>query len=165
MKEQTIDQYIMHYEKYKKKRKRFKTDLGERIHGLNERIHGLNLLYGAGLNDSELKIAMQEVDYDKPEDMYGQAKKALKKYYGSSAITNVTNQVDLISVTPAVKEEVFQTNNDEYNSFLVWKQSRHNQKRFYTNNRNSGNPNNDNRKNFNNFKRFNPKDSKGGGGT
>ena len=113
--DQTIDQYIMHYEKYKTKMKRFKMDLGERI-------HGLNLLCGAGLTDSELRIAMREVDNDIPDEMYEQAKKALKKYFGSSAISNdLASKVDSIALNPQVKQEVFYANDEEYNSFVAWR--------------------------------------------
>ena len=31
---------------------------------------------------------MREVDGDKPDEMYEQAKRSLKKYYGDSSITN-----------------------------------------------------------------------------
>ena len=41
---------------------------------LGERVHGLNLLCGANLSDDELRITMREVDGDKPDDIYEQAK-------------------------------------------------------------------------------------------
>lgn len=52
----------MMYEKYKVRMKRFKMDLGERI-------YGLNLLCGANLSDSDLRIAMREVDGESPDEM------------------------------------------------------------------------------------------------
>ena len=79
---QSIDNYIMAYEQCKTKLKRYKMDL-------TERIHGLNLLCGAHLTDEELRIAMRDVDGDKPDEMYNQAKKALKKYYGKSALVSL----------------------------------------------------------------------------
>ena len=36
---------------------------------LGERIHGLNLLCGAMLSDSKLRIAMQEVDNNNPDQI------------------------------------------------------------------------------------------------
>ena len=71
------------YEKYKVRMRRFNMELGERI-------HGSNLLCGASLKDDELRIAMREVDNENPNEMYNQAKKLLKKYYGSSSIFNQT---------------------------------------------------------------------------
>ena len=52
---QTVDDYIMCYEKYKFKIKQFKMDLGEHI-------HELNLLCGANLSNAGLHIAMREVN-------------------------------------------------------------------------------------------------------
>ena len=46
---QTIEDYMMIYEKLKMKR--YSMDLGERV-------HGLNLLCGANLQDDELRIAI-----------------------------------------------------------------------------------------------------------
>ena len=43
---------------------------------LDDRIHGLNVLCGANLNDSDLRLAMREVDGDQLIEMYKQAKKA-----------------------------------------------------------------------------------------
>ena len=145
----------MHYEKYKTKMKRFKMDLGERI-------HGLNLLCGVGLTDAELRIAMREVDNDIPDEMYEQAKKALKKYFGSSAISNVTKALDSVVVTPqvssSVKQEVFFTDEEEYNSYIAWKHSHSKPNRYnsYPDNRNQ-----DYRKPTSNSVKFNSKDPKG----
>lgn len=112
--DQNIDQYIMYYEKYKTKMRRFKMDLGEQI-------HGLNILCGAGLSDDELRIAMREVNIDDPDNMYEQAKKALKKYFGSSSITNTND--DKITI----KQEAFFVNEEDYQSFISWKQTRKNE--------------------------------------
>ena len=46
---------------------------------LGERVHGPNLLCGANLSDDELRITMREVDGDKLDEMYEQAKRSLKK--------------------------------------------------------------------------------------
>ena len=82
----------MCYEKYKVRMRRFNMELGERI-------HGSNLLCGASLKDDELRIAMREVDNENPNEMYNQAKKLLKKYYGSSSISNQTK----LAATPSVQ--------------------------------------------------------------
>ena len=58
--DQSIDQYIMCYDQYKVRIKRYKMELGERV-------HELNLLCGANLSDDELRITMHEVDGDKPD--------------------------------------------------------------------------------------------------
>jgi len=128
--EQNIEQYIMMYEKYKVRMKRFKMDLGERI-------HGLNLLCGANLSDSNLRIAMREVDGDSPDEMYEQAKKALKKYFGNSAIKNEQSNkaVDVI-VPPTVKQEPLFTSMEEYESFVAWKQYRQRGKPHFPDERN-----------------------------
>ena len=55
-----------------------------------ERIHRLNLFCGASLKDDELRIAMYEVNNENPNEMCNQAKKSLKKYYGSSSNYNQT---------------------------------------------------------------------------
>ena len=49
--DQSVDQYIMCYDQYKVRMKRYKMGFGERV-------HGLNLLCGA---DDELRITMREV--------------------------------------------------------------------------------------------------------
>ena len=79
--DQSIDQCVMCYDQYKVRMKHYKLELGERV-------HGLNLLCDANLTDGELRITMREVDWDKPDEMYEQAKRSLKKYYGISSITN-----------------------------------------------------------------------------
>ena len=61
--DQSVDNYIIQYEQFKTKMRRYKIDLSERI-------HGLNLLSSANLDDDALRICMREVDSDKPEDMY-----------------------------------------------------------------------------------------------
>lgn len=104
---QSIDQYIMTYDAYKIKMKRFKMDIGERI-------HGLNLLCGANLEDRELQIAMREVDHDKPEEMYEMAKKSLKKYFGSSSITNSRSSESL-----GYKNIKQESADPEYESFVA----------------------------------------------
>ena len=71
---QTIDQYIMTYDQYKSKMRRYKMDLGERI-------HGLNLLCSA---NNELQIAMREVDHEKPDEIYNMAKSLSRNTPGSS---------------------------------------------------------------------------------
>ena len=82
--DQSVDQYIMAYELLKNKIKRYELNISERV-------HGLNLLVSAGLSNEHLRIAMREVDDEHPEEMYEQAKKSLKKYFGRSAITSSTN--------------------------------------------------------------------------
>ena len=76
--DQSIDQYIMCYDQHKVRMKRYKMELGERV-------HRLNLLCGDNLSDDELRITMHEVDGDKRDE---QAKRSLKKYSGNSSITN-----------------------------------------------------------------------------
>ena len=71
--DQSIDQYIMRYDQYKVRMKRYKMELGERV-------NGLNLLCGANLSDDELRITIGEEDGDKSDEMYDQAKRSLKKY-------------------------------------------------------------------------------------
>ena len=60
---QSIDGYIMCYEKYKVRKRSFNMDLGERI-------HGLNLLCGVSLKDDKLRKAMREVNNENPNEMY-----------------------------------------------------------------------------------------------
>ena len=130
--DQNIEQYIMTYEKYKTRMKRFKMDLGERI-------HGLNLLCGANLSDSDLRIAMREVDGETPDQMYEQAKKALKKYFGNSAITSEKSNkaVDLIqSQSPTVKQEPLFSSIEEYETYVAWKQYRNKERKQSRGNRN-----------------------------
>ena len=82
----------------------------ERIHGFTgECIHGLNLLCGASLKDDELRIAMREVDNENPNEMYNRAKKSLKKYYGSSSISNQTKAAATSSVQTALIKKTLQT--------------------------------------------------------
>ena len=52
--------------------KRYRMELGERV-------HGLNLICGANLSDDELQITMRELDRNKPDEMYEQGKRSLKK--------------------------------------------------------------------------------------
>ena len=79
------------------------------------------------MDDSELRIAMREVDGDTPNEMYEQAQKALKKYFGNSAITNAQNYsaraVTVVS-TPVVKQEPFFSSMEEYETYAAWKQYR-----------------------------------------
>ena len=77
--DQTMDQYIMAYDDYKTKLEKYSMKLPERI-------HALNILSSSCLNDSELRIAVREVDLEKPDEMHKQAKSALKKYFGIYAI-------------------------------------------------------------------------------
>ena len=110
---QNIEQYIMMYKKYKVCMKRFKMDL-------RERIHGLSLLCGANLNDSDLRIAMREVDNESPDEMYEQAKKALKKYFDNSAITNEhSNKAVEVITPPVIKQEPLFTLMNEYESYVA----------------------------------------------
>ena len=60
----------MCYDQYKVRMKCYKMELGKRV-------HGLNLLCGANLSDDELRTTMREVDGDKPDEMYEQAKQSL----------------------------------------------------------------------------------------
>ena len=113
---QSIDEYIMLYEKYKLRMKRYKMDLGERI-------HGLNLLCGANLADDELRIAMREVNSDQPDEIYEQAKRSLKKYFGKSSITSglASKACKLI---PAKEEPQYTLTVEEYDSYAAWKRNR-----------------------------------------
>ncbi len=52
---ETIDDYIMRYEKCKMKMIRYKMDIGERV-------HGYNLLCRANLSMNDLRISMREID-------------------------------------------------------------------------------------------------------
>ena len=113
---QTIEQYIMHYEKYKVRMERYNMNLGDRI-------HGLNLLCGANLNDSDLRLAMREVDGDQPNEMYKQAKKALKKYFGLSAVSSNQPQSEQSAAVNVKTETLFSTV-EEYESYVAWKQYR-----------------------------------------
>ena len=109
--DQTVDQYIMIYEQYKTRMKRYKMDLSERI-------HGLNLLCSANLDDDALRICMREVDNEKPETMFEDAKKSLKKYYGNSAIS--TAIMSNSQAKPYIKEE----DKTEYESFVAWRNTK-----------------------------------------
>ena len=74
---------------------------------LGERIHVLNLSYGASLKDDELRTAMREVDNENPNEMYNPAKKSLKKYYGSSSISNQTKPtLEGCTTSPTVAEHL-----------------------------------------------------------
>ena len=107
--DQSVDQYIMCYDQYKVRMKRYKMEF-------EERVHGLNLLCGA---DDELRITMREVvDGDKPDEMYEQAKRSLKMYYGNSSITN-SNGND--SFTKVIKQEPLYVD-PEYESYVSWRQ-------------------------------------------
>ena len=101
--------------------KRYKMELGERV-------HGLNLLCGANLSDDELRITMREVDGDKPDEMYEQAKRSLKKYYGNSSITN-SSVNDLY--TKVIKQEPLYVD-PEYESYVSWRQRRDQSERQYS---------------------------------
>ena len=104
--------------------KRYKMELGERV-------HGLNLLCGANLSDDELRITMREVDGDKPDEMYEQAKRSLKKYYGNSSITNFSVND---SYTEVIKQEPLYVD-PEYESYGSWRQRRDQSERQYSSNR------------------------------
>jgi len=123
--DQTVDDYIMLYEKYKVKMMRFNMDLGDRI-------HGLNLLCGANLSDDDLKIAMREIDYLKPNKIYADAKKSLKKYFGKSAITNSpssqSNTLPIATMKSKIEQSYF-SSIEEYESFVAWKQYRRGEKK------------------------------------
>ena len=107
--DQSIDQYIICYDQYKVRMKRYKMELGERV-------HGLDLLCGANLSDDELRITMREVDGVKPDEMYEQAKRSLKKYYGNSSITNSSGND---SFTKVIKQEPLYVD-PEYESYVSW---------------------------------------------
>ena len=93
--EQTIDQYILSYDRFMNLMKRHKMDLPPMI-------HGLNLIYSSKLSDNDLKIVMREVDNDKPEDMYKDAKKSLKKYLGTSSVSSKVSDNNGANGNPAV---------------------------------------------------------------
>ena len=125
---QSTDNYIMCYEKYKVRMRLFSMDLSEHI-------HRLNLLCGASLKDVELRIAMHEVDNENPNEMHNQAKKLLKKYYGSSSISNQTK----LAATPSVqliplKAESFFVSVDEHETYVAWKRYLSNKKNMLINN-------------------------------
>lgn len=113
---ESIDDYIMRYEKCKIKMKRYDMTIGERV-------HGLNLLCGALLTNDELRIAMREIDGDKPDEMYKQAKGALKKYYGCSSLIAMGNsKQEAVQVKQEnMASNLFVVNPDEYQSFVAWK--------------------------------------------
>ena len=118
----------MCYEKYKVRMRLFSMDLSEHI-------HRLNLLCGASLKDVELRIAMHEVDNENPNEMHNQAKKLLKKYYGSSSISNQTKP----AATPSVqliplKAESFFVSVDEHETYVAWKRYLSNKKNMLINN-------------------------------
>jgi len=74
---------------------------------LGERIHRLNLLCGANLDDSSLRLAMREVDGDKPEEMYEQAKKALKNTLDILPLPLANPQIVLLVPTiPTVTNDI-----------------------------------------------------------
>lgn len=92
---------------------------------LGDRIHGFNLLCGANLNDSDLRLATREVDGDQPSEMYKQAEKALKKYFGVSAVSNSqSNNESVVSIQAPLKQETFFSSVEEYESYVAWKQYR-----------------------------------------
>ena len=108
--DQSIDQYILSYERFVNRMKRYKIELPPKI-------HGLNLLYSSSLSSDDLKIVMREIDVDEPDQMYIKAKKSLKKYLGTSSVSRVTNHNvptsggSVVAFTPApavqVKQETF----------------------------------------------------------
>ena len=122
--DQSIDQYIMCYDQYKVRMKRYKMELGERV-------HRLNLLCRANLSDDELRITMCEVDGDKPDEMYEQAKRSLKKCYGSSSITNYSGND---SFTKVIKQEPLYVD-PEYESYVSWRHRRDQSERQHSSNR------------------------------
>ena len=122
--DQSVDQYIMCYDQYKVRMKHYKMELGERV-------YGLNLLCGANLSDDELRITMREVDGDKPDEMYEQAKRSLKKYYGNSSITNSSVND---SYTKVIKKEPLYVDL-EYESYVSWRKKRDQSERQYSSNR------------------------------
>ena len=113
--DQGVDQYIMAYELLKNKIKRYELSISERV-------HGLNLLVSAGLSNEHLRIAMREVDEEQPMEMYEQAQKSLKKYFGRSAITSSGDSnpdaVKVLHPTPA--RETMSVNKDDYETFIAW---------------------------------------------
>ena len=113
---QTADGYITCYEKCKIKMRRFKMDLSEHI-------HGLNLLRAANLSDPELCTSMREVNTEYLNEMYMQGKKSLKKYLGSSSISNnpTHGRHPVALVTP--KQEPLFASVEEYETYVAWKQS------------------------------------------
>ena len=118
---QTVANFIMQYEQYKSKMKRFKMDL-------TERIHGLNLLCSANLSDDALRICMREVDADQPDQMFENAKKALKKYYGVSAVSSAMLATSISSKEAVSKSYVKQEDDADYESFVAWKKSNRSKK-------------------------------------
>ena len=113
---QTLDDYILCYEKCKVKIRLFKMDLGEHIDGLNH-------LCGTNLPDAELRIAMREVNTEYRNEMYMWAKKSLKKYFGSSSISNnPTHGWHPVAVATPKQESLF-TFVEEYETYVSWKQS------------------------------------------
>lgn len=93
---------------------------------LGERIHGLNLLCSAILNDSDLRLLMREFDGDQPNEMYKQAKKALKKYFGSAAVTSTQSSSTAVATVQfaVIKQDLFFSTLDEYETYVAWKQYR-----------------------------------------
>ena len=86
---------------------------------------------GANLSDDELRITIHEVDGDKPDEMYEQAKRSLKKYYGNSSITNSSGDD---SFTKVIKQEPLYVD-PEYDSYVSLRQRRNQSERQYLSNR------------------------------
>lgn len=76
---QSIDDYIMIYEKYKLEILRYSMDL-------EQRVLDFNLLCSANVREDKLRIGMREIDSNDPQNIYKQVKFASKKYCGQSAI-------------------------------------------------------------------------------
>ena len=68
----------------------------------------------------ELQITMSEVDRGKPDEMYEQAKRFLKKYYGNSSITNSRGND---SFTKVIKQQPLYVD-PEYERYVSWQQRR-----------------------------------------
>ena len=95
--------------------------------GARGKVHGLNLLCGVNLSDDELRFTMHEVDGDKPDEMYEQTTRSLKKYYGNVSAC-ITNSSGNDSFTKVIKQEpVFV--DLEYESYVSWRQRRHQSQR------------------------------------
>ena len=113
---QSVDEYILCYEKNRKR-------LQSNKMALDDELQAYILLDGARLSSDDLKIAMRELDNDKPNEMYSAAKKALKKYFGKGAISTLAKGNDdgeeAIKVVMHGDRDV--SDQEEWESFAAWR--------------------------------------------
>ena len=105
-KDQTIDQYIMHY------KKRYKIDVGERIHGLNLLCGAVCQLMNCVLLCVKLMGTHQIPCAIRP--------KSLKKYSGCSGIAYSAVVPTSVAQLITPKQEPMYAGADEYETFVAW---------------------------------------------